>query len=291
MRRKRTPNPAAFLLSLLITAALFGLILMVSGIGQRVRPLVETLAVFSVTRISAEAEEKRPPEQPVDQPEVYADSPAEASPSSRPPALAPAPPAPLAPSLTPPPPPIPAEMPRPQTDLARTPQSETPIAAEGLPAIAGAGSKGDRSQGATGPGGQGGSGIAGNGSGGAGKGNGTGSRLIAAWAPDMDFSLLHDFYPKAARDAGVEGAAWLSCFVPRFNEVRECKLIAETPAGSGFGKAALKAKRSFRIQVYNQSGRRMYNEWVTVRCNFILPDAKAREAATRNGAVPEAGKP
>jgi hypothetical protein len=142
----------------------------------------------------------------------------------------------------------------------------------------GADSNGDQAQGALGPGGQGGNGIAGNGSGGAGRGNGTGNRLTASWAPDMDFALLNRYYPKDALDARIEGTAWLSCYVPRFSLVRDCRLLAEIPEGHGFGKAALRSRRSFRIEVRNQAGRRIYNEWVTIRAFFILPEPEASEA-------------
>lgn len=253
--RKRAADPAAFFLSLLLTAALIGLMLLMSGFADGARPMVERLAVFSLTQISTD-DRKRRKEKPVDQPEVFADSPEEASPSSRPLAAAPAPALP--------------DIPVPEHKLAATDVPATPDPGEGKTIAGEADSEGDQSQGPVGPRGQGGTGIAGNGSGGAGNGTGTGSRLIASWAPDMDFSALDRFYPKDARLAKIEGTVLMSCFVLRLDRVKDCKLIGESPEGHGFGRAAMRARSDFRIQVHNQAGRRIYNEWVIVRSHFRL---------------------
>jgi TonB family protein len=261
---KRGANPTALVFSLLVTAALLGMMLLVSGMADRVRPVTGTLMVFSVEQILPDAS-KPPKEKPVNQPEVYAVSREEAAPSSRQLTVAPAPALPV--------------IPLPAINLASTEVPEVPVTGERLRVIAGADSKGDQWQGALGLGGQGGNGIAGNGRGGAGNGTGSGSQLIASWAPSMDFSQNDPYYPRAARLAKIEGTAWLNCFVLRFDRVRDCKLIAESPSGYGFGKAALKASKGFRVQVHNQSGRRMYNEWVTVKSNFVLPESEATQAA------------
>ena len=267
VRAKRRANPAALLVSMLVTAALLGLMLLVSGVADRVRPVVESMVVVPLTQDPVEdRQQPKPEEEPVDQPEVKADSPEEASPSSSEQTVAPAPALP--------------DIPIPAIILTETPLPQTPIPGEAPTVQPGADSNGDQPQGAVGSGGQGGNGIAGNGSGGAGRGNGTGNRLTASWAPDMDFALLNRYYPRDALNARIEGTAWLSCYVPRFSLVRDCKLLAEIPDGHGFGKAALRARRSFRIEVRNQAGRRIYNEWVTIRAFFILPEPEPAEAVT-----------
>jgi len=255
VHRKRAADPAALFLSLLVTAALIGLFMLVASIVDRVSPVAERLAMFSVTQISTD---DRPPpkEKPVDQPEVFADSPEEASPSSRPLTAAPAPELPA--------------IPEPEHKLAANDVPATPDPGDGQTTVGAADSQGNQAQGPVGTGGQGGNGIAGNGSGGAGNGNGTGSRLIASWAPYMDFSVLDRFYPKQARLAKIEGTVWMRCFVLRLDLVKDCKLIGESPEGQGFGRAAMRAQRDFRVRVHNQSGRRIYNEWVVVRSHFRL---------------------
>jgi len=56
-------------------------------------------------------------------------------------------------------------------------------------------------------------------------------------APAPDPALV--FYPAAARAAGIEGQAVLSCAHDAHLAVRNCTLVSETPAGQGFGAAAL----------------------------------------------------
>jgi TonB family protein len=253
VHRKRSADPAALLFSLLVTAALIGLMLLMSGVADRDKPIAERLAVFALAQISTD-DRKRRKEKPVDQPERFADSPEEASPASRPLTAAPAPALP--------------DIPLPENKLAATDVPATPDPGEARTLTGAPDSQGDQAQGPVGPRGQGGDGIAGNGTGGKGNGNGTGSRLIASWAPDMDFSVLDRFYPKQARLAQIEGTVWMSCFVLRLDRVKDCKLIGESPEGHGFGRAAMRARSDFRVQVHNQAGRRIYNEWVTIRSHF-----------------------
>lgn len=255
---------------MLVTAALIGMLLLVSGAPERVRPVAETLTVVTFAELS-DNDSKLPDEEPVDQPEVLADSPDEAAPSSRPRTMAPAPALPVVPPVT--------------FELAVKQQPEVLRTGEGREVIAGADSKGDLAQGSLGPGGTGGDGLGGDGSGGAGKGKGEGSRLIASWAPGMDFSQNHRFYPLQARVAGIEGTAWLKCFVLPRDRVRDRTLVAERPAGHGFGEAALKTERGMRVRVHNQSGRRVYNQWVIIESFFVLPKLeKERARAEREDA-------
>lgn len=237
VRRKRTTNPAALLFSLLVTAALIGMMLLVSDVADRVRPVAETLSIFTFAEVSHN-KSKMPEDAPVNQPEVFADSPDEAAPSSRPRTIAPAPALPVVPPVA--------------IDLAVEQQPQVPQTGEGLEVIAGANSKGDLAQGPLGPGGTGSDGFGGNGSGGVGSGKGEGSRLIASWAPGMDFSQNYRFYPLEARLEGIEGTAWLNCFVLPRDRVRDCKLVAERPSGYGFGEAALKTEKGLRVRIHSE---------------------------------------
>lgn len=65
----------------------------------------------------------------------------------------------------------------------------------------------------------------------------TTSAPTAKPAPAADPALV--FYPSAARTAGVEGQAVIRCGHDEHLAVRGCTLISETPAGQGFGAAAL----------------------------------------------------
>ncbi len=259
-RRKRGTNPAALLFALLITAALIGMLLLVRGGTLRVQPAAERLVVVALT----ERDDKPAPvpeEKPVDEPEVFADSTEEPSPSSRSRTAR------AAPELV--------VVPLAAIDLAIRELPQVPTTADGLEVVVGAKSKGDLAQGPAGRGGTGGDGAGGTGSGGAGNGKGVGRRLIASWAPDMDFSLNHLFYPSAARRAGVEGLALLDCLVLPRDRVRDCKVVGEKPAGYGFGRAALQTEARLRVRVRDQSGRRQYNKRVVIESFFVSPNAKA----------------
>jgi TonB family protein len=57
-------------------------------------------------------------------------------------------------------------------------------------------------------------------------------------APQPDDTFL-TFYPPAARAAGVEGEATIKCARTEHLAMTGCTLVSETPAGQGFGAAAL----------------------------------------------------
>jgi hypothetical protein len=53
-------------------------------------------------------------------------------------------------------------------------------------------------------------------------------------------AAIMDYYPAAARAAGVEGTATLTCLLTERARWTECTLASESPTGFGFGDAALK---------------------------------------------------
>lgn len=262
-RRERRTNPSALLLSLVITAALFGVLLLAPGVQDRVRSVSETLVVMSLVETPSDTAEP-PVETPVDEPEVYADSPEEASPASRPRTMAPAPALPTNPPVL--------------VDLAIEHRPEISTTGEGREIVVGGDSNGDLAQGPVGRGGEGGNGKDGDGSGGTVNGNGKGTMLIASWAPGMDFSQNYRFYPRQARLAGIQGVAWLECLVLPRDRVRDCKVVAEKPGGHGFGAAALRTQSGLRVRVHSQSGRRVYNKRVTIESYFVLPPSERGRA-------------
>ncbi len=62
-------------------------------------------------------------------------------------------------------------------------------------------------------------------------------------------------YPMAAYKAGTPGGALLSCQGLRDGRVRDCRVISETPAGQGFGRAALGLTRFCRFRPLKIDGR------------------------------------
>lgn len=79
------------------------------------------------------------------------------------------------------------------------------------------------------------------------------------------------FYPKQAQDLSVEGAATISCVVDADGRLQDCKVLDETPAGYGFGDAALRMKVLFRMKPLSRSGQPVDGGVVRVPIRFRLP--------------------
>ena len=66
-------------------------------------------------------------------------------------------------------------------------------------------------------------------------------------APVIDPSVEATRVPDVEVTLGPEGVVVLECGVLRSGAVRDCVVISETPAGQGFGSAALSAARRARL--------------------------------------------
>lgn len=279
-RRSAQARGTSFALSVGITAAMLGLILAISGPREGdIDAAYTRLATFDLGTIVGASS-----------PESAED---DSGPGSAPPlrgargqAAAPEAPRELA-ALARSGPDLPAPEPAPE------PAASSAVALVADPAPAG-GAEDVRTLAALAPQGPGGSGSGtgsgpgdsvGAGSGGSARGSGRGKGgagdgdavRVVTWAPDMDFSRDNRHYPSAARAAGIEGVAWLKCFVQRGDRVRDCHVIGESPAGHGFGAAALKTEGNLRIRVHDGRGRRVYDEWIVVTSTFDLANVRIRK--------------
>lgn len=262
----RSRDPKGLALALVVTAAMFGFVLMLASGPTGMREASPSLMLFEVIPDDPrEAEQPKP--EPVNQREILADTKDESSPAAGPRTIVAAPDLPTIPiaaiDLSP------IDMP----DVA-----ETSIA---LVDTDGALSEGDQITGPEGLAGTGGDGIAGDGLGGAGSGKGGGNKLKATWAPSMNFARLDSYFPQQARGTGITGHALLKCMALRRDRVRDCSLLGEKPKGYGFGKAALRSEHILRLQVHNQVGRRVYNEWVIFEAVFRPSDHFKRKPSAQ----------
>lgn len=79
------------------------------------------------------------------------------------------------------------------------------------------------------------------------------------------------FYPERAARRGIEGLATLSCRVGVAGDLRACAVASETPAGEGFGDAALKMSTRFKMRPMTRDGQAVAGGTVRIPIRFNLP--------------------
>jgi periplasmic protein TonB len=141
----------------------------------------------------------------------------------------------------------------------------SPVSAADRPAQAGAGAGDGHAGSATGDG------AGGPGSGGASHGIGPGDTMTFArpeWIQILSQAQMRPYFPRKAIYDRVDGRAALACQVDRHNRARNCRVLSESPPGFGFGIAALRMSRLFRIRPPRVNGLPERDAWVRIPIDF-----------------------
>jgi TonB family protein len=110
---------------------------------------------------------------------------------------------------------------------------------------------------------------------GAGDLGGAGLKL-PAFSAMPDAARMAALYPAAARAAGVkEGRAAVECLVQPGGALGGCSVASETPAGLGFGEAALALAGSFALTPWTEDGKPTAGARIRVPLRYVDPQASS----------------
>ncbi|HEX7759890.1 MAG TPA: TonB family protein, partial [Caulobacteraceae bacterium] len=74
------------------------------------------------------------------------------------------------------------------------------------------------------------------------------------WLARPDGEVMSRYYPDRAQRMGKGGLATISCAVSASGSIGACHLVSESPADYGFGDAALKLSRFFKMKPQREDG-------------------------------------
>jgi len=90
------------------------------------------------------------------------------------------------------------------------------------------------------------------------------------WLRRPSAEQVADAYPERAQRMEVSGLATLSCKVAATGAVADCAIVAETPTGFAFGKAALGLTRYFRLKPRTEDGHAIDGAVVRIPTRFTI---------------------
>lgn len=90
------------------------------------------------------------------------------------------------------------------------------------------------------------------------------------WIRQPSPAQMERAYPRRAATDGTSGRVVLNCRLTAGGEVTGCSVASETPAGEGFGRAALSLSRYFRLSPRTVDGQAIEGARVSIPLNFAI---------------------